>query len=248
MQQLDSQLGLGRCRPRSSGIHGVGIAIAILAALTTQARADTIWQAGDVITHRQDIWGDPNESAGMLLDQQFNFVYSSALVVGGTYRITFDGASDIHNYMPSSGPPASLSGSLGNPRSSVSGQFGGEVVALKLNVDFSDAGHTLGALGVFFGDILIHSYAPLPQVNGLSVRQFLAQANTLLGGGTVGYTPAQANALAVQLNAAFGGGGLSPFANANLMLAPTSTVPEPSAFALLLLGVGALLVRLARRA
>ena len=91
-------------------------------------------------------------------------------------------SSALSTYLPSSGLPAPLSATLVDPTSSGSGVFGGEVVALRLNVDFSDAGYMPGLLAVALGDLVIHDYAALPEINGLTVRQFLDQANVTLGG------------------------------------------------------------------
>ena len=60
--------------------------------------------------------------------------------------------------------------------------LGGEVLALQFNVDFADAGVTIGTAGIAFGDLTLCGLgAP---ADGLSVRQFLALANTALGGGS----------------------------------------------------------------
>jgi hypothetical protein len=48
--------------------------------------------------------------------------------------------------------PAPLSADLIDPSSTSSGLFGGEVLALQFNVDFSDAGLISGSAGLAFGD------------------------------------------------------------------------------------------------
>ncbi len=55
----------------------------------------------------------------------------------------------VEGYLPASGPPGALNADLLNPVSSSSGEFGGEVVALRINVDFSAAGITQGPGGPF---------------------------------------------------------------------------------------------------
>jgi hypothetical protein len=69
------------------------------------------------------------------------------------FSITFMRASDVISYLPAFGTPGALNANLVNPTSSASGYFGGEVVALTLNIDFADAGHTLGADGIRFRDL-----------------------------------------------------------------------------------------------
>jgi hypothetical protein len=117
--------------------------------------------------------------------------------------MAFTSAGAIFTYMPTSGAPGPLNADLLDPTSSASGVFGGEVTALHLNVDYSDAGYMLGSLGIPFADLVIHDYGPIPQVNGLSVSQVLAQAEILLGGGSLGYSFTAANELIGNLNASF---------------------------------------------
>jgi hypothetical protein len=62
--------------------------------------------------------------------------------------------------------------------------FGGNVLALQLDVDFSDAGVLGGTSGLAFGDLRMCNFTTLSALNGMTVRQYLALVNTLLGGGT----------------------------------------------------------------
>lgn len=112
----------------------------------------------------------------------------------------FTNAASVTLYLPAIGTPGSLNGDLLNPTSSSSGSFGGEVVTLKLNVDYSDANLTGGTAAIAFGDVFICGAAPLAD---MSVRDFLAIANAALGGGSTGYTIPDLNSIAIQLNAAF---------------------------------------------
>jgi hypothetical protein len=92
----------------------------------------------------------------------------------------FTGAGAIENYLPASGTPAALNADLIDPTSSSSGQFGGEVLALRLNVDFSAAGITQGPGGPF-GALTLTSTGM--SLDGQTVLQVLAAMNTALGGG-----------------------------------------------------------------
>ncbi len=58
----------------------------------------------------------------------------------GNYAMLFTSSGSLFTYLPSAGFAGPLTASLVDPTSSGSGVFGGEVVALRLNVDFSDAG------------------------------------------------------------------------------------------------------------
>ncbi len=190
---------------------------------STQAQ----FQPGDMITFSQlpDQWGNPAHAAGVLLNAQYDFVYfptGGVLEVGiigaGGSSMAFTNAGALLTYLPAIGTPGPLTGDLVDPHTSPSGAFGGEVVTLKLNVDFSDAGHTLGALGIAFGNLVIHDYAGIAQVNGLTLRQFLGDVNLLLGGGAIGYSLGDAYLLVVQINVSFGEGQPTQWAQEHLML------------------------------
>jgi hypothetical protein len=191
--------------------------------------APAYFQSGDFITHSQVSWGTPMEQGGMVLQGHYDSVYASTagqIEIGvpipgpAGFSIIFTSSGAALAYQPSTGPPAPLGADLVDPASSESGIFGGEVLGLRFNVDFSDAGHTLGAMSIPFGDLVIHSYAEIPQVNGLTVREVLAQANILLGSGSVGYGITEANQLVSDLNYSFSGGlELLQFAQDHLRIA-----------------------------
>ena len=178
------------------------------------------WEDGDVITYTQNQWGEASTIAGQLLVNFFDAVYFTAggvLEVGGAFTMTFQAATAVLNYQPSSGTPAPLNANLVDPTSSASGQFGGEVVALKLNIDFGDADHISGAANVPFGNLTLCSFtSPYESLNGTSVRSFLATANVALGGGATTIPIADLNWLAIQLNASFESGSVLPFSQQHL--------------------------------
>lgn len=222
------------------------------AAIARDAQA-TPFQAGDFITHLQDDWGDASTIAGARLSSYFNAIYGAlgyaevGISGAGGFSILVTSASSAFTYLPASGAPGALLADLVDPTSTPAGIFGGEVFALRLNVDFSDAGYTLGSLGIPFGDLVIHDYSQIPQVNGLTVRQVLAGANTLLGGGATGYSIADANSLVMNLNASFDQGP-NGFAQNYLRVrddAAPQPVPEPATLSLL--GVGAVALGMRRR-
>ena len=104
-----------------------------------------------------------------------------------------------------------------NPVTTAAGGFGGEVTALNLNVDFSDAHFTLGNRGIPFGDLELHDTQTI--YDGYSVRELLDQANSSLGGGSAFPNIAGLNLLVEELNAAFDGGHVSPWARTYLRVA-----------------------------
>jgi PEP-CTERM motif len=185
---------------------------------------------GDFDIYPQDSWGEtptPTNAAGLLLNN-YDSVYDSSLglvEVGipgpGGFSMLFTNVASVLVYLPANGAIGTLTSDRLDPSSTTSGLFGGEVLALRFNIDFSDAGITLGNLGIPFGDLELHSLSTLPLLNDLSVRQFSAEVNSLLGGGTSVYGIAQLFPIANELNTTFGT-SVSLFARDHLRL-PTFT-------------------------
>jgi hypothetical protein len=73
--------------------------------------------------------------------------------------MVFTDAGSVLTYMPSIGPFASLSGSVVNPGTTVSGAFGGEVLGLEFNVNFSDAVFLPGTSGLRLGDLVLANFS-----------------------------------------------------------------------------------------
>ena len=221
------------------------IVVAVLFCTSINNADASPFQPGDFITYHQTSWGEPTFPGGMTIIAHYDSVYASTfgtLEVGipgvGGHSIMFSSGNALLSYLPSTGIAGSLNADLVDPLSSVSGVFGGEVTALHLNIDFSDAGHTLGSLGIPFGDLVIHDLSELPQWNGLTVRDVLPQLDILLGGGTTGYSLAVANLQAFNLNNSFADADGIPLPWAQEHLAPPPvSVPEPSTIALLAIGL-----------
>jgi hypothetical protein len=237
---------------RNSRLAVVTLAASLFCTMISRDAHAGPFEVGDFVTFVQDDWGTQITAAGVLLSGNFTALYGQAgfLEVGSSgttgFSILFTSASAFYTYLPSSGVPGPLIADLVDPTSTGSGIFGGEVTALRLNVDFSDAGYVLGSQTIPFGDLVIHDYAPLPQANGLSVRPFLGQANSLLGGNSIApYSISFANTLVQELNASFSEGQfVSDFAQDHLQIAPAAQpVPEPATLSLLGIGVTAVIMR-----
>jgi len=226
----------------------VGMSVLFLFAAVGAAHAQT-WTDGQEITYTQPDWngGSMGTTASTLLNADFNTVYFSTagvLIVGGKYTMEFDSALAVENYIPAVGMIGPLDASLSDPTTSASGSFGGDVVALTLDVNFSSL---TGASGPAFGNLVIDGIpAQFPQfpalsgVDGLTVSQFLAQLDILLGGGSLpsGYTIAELDPIAIQIEDSFTDGTPSTFAQ-DALLAPTTVVtPEPSTLLLFATGIG----------
>ena len=174
------------------------------------------WENGDMITYGQDAWGEPASIAGGLLIAGFDNVYLNVLEVGiaGTagFSMRFFDSLAVLDYLPAIGPAGPLSADLVDPTSSSSGVFGGNVVALQLDVDFSDAGILAGTSGLHVGDLKLCNFTAQPALDGMTVRQFLGVVNTLLGGGSGPYPIDDLDPITFELTRAFVNGAPSTFA------------------------------------
>jgi hypothetical protein len=218
----------------------------LLLAGAGAANAD-IWHSGDLTTYTQDNWGgNPSLDGGAaLLQAKYDTVYAGAfgvVTVGSTsgFTMTFSDAVSVLRYLPAIGPFAPFNSSSFNPIQTAAGGLGGEVLGLEFNVDFSDAGFLPGASGILFGDLILQNFGAHPALNGLTVRQFLGDTNTLLGGGSTIFSIADLGSTVGDVNASFSAGNPSVFAQDHLV-APVSAVPEPSSLRLVIavaLGLG----------
>lgn len=161
-----------------------------------------------------------------IIEAAFPGLYPSGVTVGVGNSITFTSALALQRYLPAIGTPGVLNGSYVNPADVADtggGNFSGQVLALRINVDMNppigtDAG---------FGDLLIcnltagaASGSPLAlagspltatqvaALSGQSINDILAAAEARLGGaGPVpvpyGLNPFQFNVLLNLINAAF---------------------------------------------
>jgi hypothetical protein len=222
------------------------LTFALTLACAGAAKADA-FSTGQFETNTQGGWGSGG-SAASLLGADYNTVYASTngvLIVGvenitTQYSMTFTNAGAVLDYLPATGVAGPLTASLVNPAVSPSGLFGGDVVALELNVDFNTAGFLHGASSIPFGDLVLTNFSGgLSGLNGLTVSQFLAIANTCLGGGSCPEGLGNVAGITDELNFSFPGGNVESFADTNLALPATATAPEPSGLLLLAPGLAA---------
>ena len=164
-------------------------------------------------TYTQGGWGatPKGNNPAALLVGAFAQVYPNGVSVGSGRTMTFTSAAAVGKFLPAGGPAAALSGSLVNPTSSSAGVFGGQVLALRLNVDFSAAGVTVGTGGPVGALLLKGTGTPL---DGLTVASILGLAETALGGGGTpsGVSISDLNTVATNLNEAFDNGLRSSWA------------------------------------
>ena len=167
-------------------------------------------QDEDFCSYTQGGWGGtPNgNNPASLLANNFATMYATGVEVGITgaagFSMQFTAATAVGHYLPAGGTAAALTADLLiDPTSSSSGVFGGQVLALQLNVDFSNSGIT----PVGFGSLKVDG--------GKTVSEILADANAALGGAT-GYNIADLNPLVTNLNEAVDNCTVSSWASEHL--------------------------------
>ncbi|HEX6795358.1 MAG TPA: hypothetical protein VF304_16035, partial [Casimicrobiaceae bacterium] len=177
------------------------------------------WQNGDLVTYQQTEWSAANSS---ILINHYGSVYAATaggFEIGGFGGFTalWTNVSDLSSYLPASGTAAALTANVTNPASTSSGIFGGDVAAIKLNIDYADAGVLPSSSGLKFGDLTICGLTSDTDLNGNNVRNVLSMMNTALGGGSTMDGIADLEAIATNLNASFAGGTPSTFAQDHLV-------------------------------
>src|SRR5437899_6519421 len=142
------------------------------------AASGTIWHDGDLTTFTQGQWGDiPNGSnVASLLQNNYDAVYAGTMglfeigIPGAAgFSTLFTGSAQLLAYLPASGTPGPFDSDLLNPTTTAAGVFGGDMSALKLNVDFADAGLIHSTAAIRLGDVIAYNLTATPDLNGLTV-------------------------------------------------------------------------------
>jgi hypothetical protein len=180
------------------------------------------WHTGDLVTHASVTWGDTGVVPDLFkstYDSLYLFL-SDLLTVGSNpgYTLTFTSPEAVIAYLPSSGAPGPLTVSLLDPTSSASGSLGGEVVALNINLMYTDANQLGAATGVSFGDLHVCGLTDTTSAfNGNTIRQVYDVANSILGGASSSITPFDLYVTLSGINFGFESGNVSTFAQAHLV-------------------------------
>jgi hypothetical protein len=135
-------------------------------------------------TFLQSEWN--HNSGNTTLNALMPVMGSETIGSGGTHTAKWNSAGAIGAYLPAGGSNGALNASLLDPTSTSAGHFGGEVLALQLNVDLGTHSPpvTVGGNSVFdFGSLLICGTGT--QFDGQSVDALLAAANLAVGGGSL---------------------------------------------------------------
>ena len=220
--------------------------ILALALASANAASATTWHNGDVVSYSESAWGDEPDgtNAASILVANYPLVYApfGIFEVGTGFSMTFGGYSTLLDYLPAIGTPGPLDTDLLDPMFSSSGGFGGNVSALKLDVDFADANVISGTSGLKFGDLRVYGLTTTPDLNNMRVRDALAVLQGALGGGPTSDSYDALNSTALELSGAFFEGTPSTFAQDHLQ----APVPEPSMLLLLVSGVAVVAARRSR--
>ena len=160
-------------------------------------------------TFTQGGWGSKpsGSNPGAFLEKYFKMLYPYGLTVGGKYKLHFATRAEITNFLPQGGPAASLTKNYpvdgAWPKKTEAGVLAGQVVAVRLNLDFSNAGYTqfgLGSRVIQYGTY------------NVTVAQFALEAEKVLGGGTSSlYTVSEINYIATGINESFNDGKITGF-------------------------------------
>lgn len=148
---------------------------------------------GPFCTYTQGGWGAPvhGNNPAAILAAGFAAQYPAGVEVGtpgvAGYSMKFTSAAAVGAFLPQGGPHAALTADLLNPTDSSAGVFGGQVLALQLNVSFDPA----------FGALVIQGTGT--GYDGMTVSAVLALANAALGGAPLADIDGL-NTLADQLN------------------------------------------------
>jgi hypothetical protein len=210
----------------------------------------------DFLSYSQDDWGALSTPASQLLFDNFFALYPNGIELGivgaGGNSAIFNNPEAVLEYLPAPGAPGAFEQDYQDQTTTTAGMFGGIGLALRIDVDFADAGVLAGSAGFPFGDLVLHdlvfdrgggNIVPQTDFNGLTVRQYLATVETRLGGGPGPYSFDDLAFLTDFVTRSFQDGTPSAFAQDHLV------VPEPSgALALAMVAVPALARGYRRRA
>lgn len=200
--------------PEEAGTYGAtfaGVLVGYPARAYCGFTFEVLLPAEAQCSYTQGGWGatPQGHNPAKTLANHFAAVYPSGIEVGipgaGGFSMLFTSAVAVKNYLPAGGAPGALLADQADPAANnASGVFGGQVLALQINVDFSAAG-VLKNKGSAYGDVRLCGTGNL-LVDGLTVSDVLNAANEALGGGDLPFgmsSISELNDLVTSLNEAF---------------------------------------------
>ena len=169
---------------------------------TNTQLADTL-KCGGFRTQTQGGWGAPahGNNPGNYLHTHFTGAFPNGLTVGCTYKITLTSAQAITDYLPGGGTPAVLTSNYINPVK-LKNNLASQLITLTLSVQFDLYDPKFSSSTLPLGNLLIGS-GPF---KGISIKDFLKEANNVLGGCPSKYTAAQISDVLTAINENFDNG------------------------------------------
>ncbi|MCX7874526.1 MAG: choice-of-anchor A family protein [Melioribacteraceae bacterium] len=154
------------------------------------------------VTFTQGGWGNKSGTPGKIRDAYFSSVFPNGLTLGIGKTLKLSTSEKVKNFLPQGGTAGVFTQNYVDVTSTSAGVLAGQLVALKLNVEFSAAGK-LGTNSTKLGDLQISS-GPFA---GKTVNEFLQMAEIAIGGGSLnGFTFSQFNDAATAINENFDNG------------------------------------------
>ena len=141
---------------------------------------------------------------GCYRDANFNEAFPDGLTIGGTANsLTLTSSAAVEEFLPSGTQARALNaGTMVDPGGSYKNVLAGQLVALTLAVGFDAYDPNFSSNTQSFGSLVITSGT----FEGMTVTDFLALANTAIGGTQTGYSLSDFNATASAINENYVGG------------------------------------------
>jgi hypothetical protein len=177
----------------------------VLAFLLGMTNSNAQGCSGQFKTFTIGGWGTAcnGNNPGCYRDTNFDAAFPDGITIGcGENTLTFTSSQAVEDFLPSGGTPALLSGALVDPAGTINNTLASQVLAVSLAVgfdvydaDFASSTSGFGSLPILSG---VHA--------GMTVADFLAYANQVIGGCTIGVNLSALNATATAINENFDNG------------------------------------------
>lgn len=169
---------------------------------------------GTLYTYFGNVYSSGSVEVGIPGTGGFSMIFKShdvqEKVQGKMVTVTEPAPYSINLYLTAQGTAAALTEDMENPTTTSSGSLGGETLALKLNVDFSGK---VPEMPAGFGNLIYYNTPKngVDSLDGKTVSEILAVANTALGGGALpdGYSYEDLAGLVQKLNGSFENGNVT---------------------------------------
>jgi hypothetical protein len=143
-------------------------------------------------------WGTgcAGNNPGCYRDAHFDAAFPDGVAIGcGGNTLTFTSSAAVRDYLPAGGGSALLSGSIVDPTTS-HGVLSSQLLAVALAVGFDASDPNFSASTTSFASLTINA-GPFA---GMTIGDFLALGNSIIGGCSNQYTLAQINEAATAIN------------------------------------------------